>query len=74
MTMKTKYSITGLDCPNCAGKLEGMLAKTEGIDAAKINFLSEKVTVESELPADALLAAVKKTAQAFSSKVKIEEL
>ena len=72
--MKTKYSITGLDCPNCAAKLEGMLAKTEGIDAAKINFLSEKVTVESELPADALLAAVKKTAQAFSSKVKIEEL
>lgn len=72
--MKTKYSISGLDCPNCAAKLEGMLAKTEGIDAAKINFLSEKVTVESELPADALLAAVKKTAQAFSSKVKIEEL
>ena len=72
--MKTKYSITGLDCPNCAAKLEGMLAKTEGIDAAKINFLSEKLTVESELSAADLLAAVRKTAQAFSAKVKIDQL
>ena len=72
--MKTKYSVTGLDCPNCAAKLEGMLGKTEGIDSAKINFLSEKLTVESELPKDELIAAVRKTAQAFSAKVKIEEL
>ncbi len=72
--MKTKYSVTGLDCPNCAAKLEGMLAKTEGIASAKINFLSEKLTVESDLPSDQLLAAVRKTAQAFSAKVKIDEL
>ena len=72
--MKTKYSVVGLDCPNCAAKLEGMLGKTEGIDSAKINFLSEKLTVESELPKDELIAAVRKTAQAFSAKVKIEEL
>ena len=72
--MKTKYSVSGLDCPNCAAKLEGMLGKTEGIASAKINFLSEKLTVESELPADELLAAIQKTAQAFSSKVKIDLL
>ncbi len=72
--MKTKYSVTGLDCPNCAAKLEGMLGKTEGITSAKINFLSEKLTVESDLPSDQLLAAVRKTAQAFSAKVKIDEL
>ena len=72
--MKTKYSVTGLDCPNCAAKLEGMLGKTEGIDSAKINFLSEKLTVESSLPSGELLAAVRETAKAFSSKVKIEEL
>ena len=72
--MKTKYSVVGLDCPNCAAKLEGMLQKTEGIDSAKINFLSEKLTVESSLSSEELLAAVRRTAQAFSSKVKIEEL
>ena len=72
--MKTKFSVNGLDCPNCAAKLEGMIAKVEGIDSAKINFLSEKLTVESDLPAAELLAAVRETAKAFSAKVKIEEL
>lgn len=72
--MKTKYSVVGLDCPNCASKLEGMIAKVEGIDSAKINFLSEKLTVESGLPSAELLAAVRETAKAFSAKVKIEEL
>ena len=72
--MKTKYSVVGLDCPNCAAKLEGLIAKVEGIDSAKINFLSEKLTVESGLPAAELLAAVRETAKTFSAKVKIEEL
>ena len=72
--MKTKFSVTGLDCPNCAAKLEGMIGKTAGVDSAKINFLSEKLTVESELPAAELLAAIRETAKAFSAKVKIDEL
>ena len=60
--MKTKFSIKGLDCPNCAAKLEGMLARLDGIDSAKINFLTEKITVESTLDGDALLEAVSATA------------
>ena len=72
--MKTKFSITGLDCPNCAAKLEGLIGKAKGIDSAKINFLSEKLTVESELPSAELLAAIRETAKAFSAKVTIDEL
>ena len=72
--MKTKFSIKGLDCPNCAAKLEGMLAKLEGVGSAKINFLTEKVTVESDLSADVLLAAVRETALSFSKKLTVEPL
>ena len=72
--MKTKYSVVGLDCPNCAAKLEGMIAKVEGIDSAKINFLSEKLTVESDLPAAELLAVIREAAKAFPEKVSIDEL
>lgn len=72
--MKTKYSVNGLDCPNCAAKLEGMLAKVDGINSAKINFLSEKITVESDLPDDVLLARVSETAKAFSPKVTVAKL
>ena len=72
--MKTKFSIKGLDCPNCAAKLEGMLAKLDGVDSAKINFLTEKITVESTLEGDALLGAVRETALAFSKKLTVEAL
>ena len=69
--MKIKYSVKGLDCPNCAAKLEGMLKKLEGVQSARINFLTEKITLESTLDADALLAAVRETAAAFSKKLAV---
>lgn len=70
--MKIKYSITGLDCPNCAAKLSAMIEAKDGIDSAKINFLTEKLTVETSLGADEALALVKACGAAFSSKVVIE--
>ncbi len=70
--MKFKYTITGVDCPNCAAKLASMIEAKEGIDSAKINFLSERLTVESSLPEKELLAVVIKTAKAFSSDIEVE--
>ena len=70
--MKYKYTVTGLDCPNCAAKLATMIEKNEGVDTAKINFLSEKLTVESTLDEAALLSLIKKTAKSFSSDVEIK--
>ena len=49
--MKVKYHVEGLDCPHCAARLEKMLSEAPGIDSAKINFLTERITVESDLSA-----------------------
>lgn len=46
--MKKKFKITGLDCGHCASRLEEALNKIEGIDSAKVNFLTQKVTIEAE--------------------------
>ena len=70
--MKLKYSITGLDCPNCAAKLSAMLEKEEGIEAAKINFLTEKVTVETALSEEDALSLIRSVAAKFSKSVVIE--
>ena len=70
--MKLKFGITGLDCPNCAAKLSVMIEKEEGIESAKINFLTEKVTVETSLSEADALALVKETAAKFSKDVVIE--
>lgn len=71
--MKFKYTVTGIDCPNCAAKLAAMIEKKEGIESAKINFLTEKLTVESSLDAENTLAVVKAAGKEFSSSVKIEK-
>ena len=69
--MKTRYNVEGIDCPNCAAKLEGMIAGKDGIASCKINFITEKIAVESELAPEELDALVAKTAHAFSAKVKV---
>lgn len=71
--MKFKYKITGLDCPNCAAKLAGMIEGIDGITAAKINFLTEKLTVEADISEAELLPLVESTAKKFEKGVKIEK-
>ena len=71
--MKIKYTIIGLDCPNCAQKLATKISEEEGIENAKINFLTEKLTVESGMAEDELYEALSKCAKAFSKDVKIEK-
>lgn len=71
--MKIKYTITGLDCPNCARKLAEMIEGKDGITSAKINFLTEKLTVESELREDEVFSLVCSAAKAFSKDVKLEK-
>ncbi len=71
--MKFKYTVTGLDCPNCAAKLADSMAKKDGIESAKINFLTEKLTVEASLDENELLSVLRDAARAFSKSVKIEK-
>jgi len=71
--MKLKYTITGLDCPNCAAKLAANISGNEGIENAKINFLTEKLTVETALDESGAFEIIKKEAKAFSKDIKVEK-
>lgn len=46
--MKKKFKIENLDCGHCAAKLEGALAKIEGVNEVKVNFLTSKVSLDIE--------------------------
>ena len=70
--MKFKFKITGLDCPNCAAKLAGLFAREDGIEDAKINFLTEKLTVESTLDEATLVATLTRVANSFEDGIVIE--
>ena len=71
--MKIKYTITGLDCPNCAAKLAASMESKDGINSAKINFLTEKLPVETTLDESAAYAILADAARAFDKSVKIEK-
>lgn len=72
--MKVKYHVEGLDCPHCAARLEKMLSEAEGILDAKINFLTEKITVESELEKDTLDGIVARVAETFHKGTTVSRL
>lgn len=69
--MKYKFIVEGLDCPNCAAKLARNIESREGVLSCKINFLAEKLTVESELDKDTLVGLIEKECRAFSPDVKL---
>ena len=71
--MTIKFKVVGLDCPNCAAKLASQMEKIEGVNAAKINFLTERLTVESELSRDEIYGKLSAVAKAFSKDVSVEK-
>ena len=69
--MKFKYKIEGVDCPNCAAKLANKMADVDGIDSAAINFLSERLTIESEISESEWIDKINKVAKDFDKNIKI---
>ena len=50
--MKYKYKLSGLDCPNCAHKIECKLNEHKDIDSASVNFSKLMVTVTTNSKAN----------------------
>lgn len=70
--MKFKFNVTGLDCPNCSAKLAQRIEAKDGITSAKINFLNEKLTVESDLAEAEVLSIARAEAKAFDEDIVVE--
>ncbi len=64
--MKKTYKIE-VDCANCANLMEEATRKTEGVAAATVNFMAQKMIVEFADGADA--AAVMKNVLKACKKV-----
>ena len=45
--MKKKFKLQDLDCANCAAKMAEEIRKIEGVTFADVNFLTQKMTVET---------------------------
>lgn len=57
--MKKTYSIE-VDCPNCAAKIEAAVNKLDGVNKATVNFLTQKLILETDGDPGALLPQIVK--------------
>ncbi len=46
--MKKTFRLEGLDCANCAAKIETAVGKLEGVKEATVNFMTTKMVIEAE--------------------------
>ena len=46
--MKKIYELEDLDCANCALKMEDGIRKIKGVVDVSVNFLTQKMTIETE--------------------------
>ena len=59
--MKKVYKLQDLGCANCAAKMEREISKIDGIKNATVNFITQKLTLESdEQEIDSFIPAIKK--------------
>lgn len=47
-TMKKKFDLTDLDCANCAAKMEDAINKIDGVTAATVSFIQQRLTIEAD--------------------------
>lgn len=46
--MKKKFMLEGLDCANCATKIENEISKLDGVECASINLMTTKLIIEAK--------------------------
>ncbi|HKL73254.1 MAG TPA: cation transporter [Candidatus Onthovivens sp.] len=70
--MEIVYKFSGIDCANCARKIEKKIKKIDNVSEVTLNFLSSKIfiTVDNE----ALLEPIKKRIKDLSYTLEIKRI
>ncbi len=45
--MKKVFALNDIDCANCAAKMEEAINKIDGVNAATVSFISQKLTLDA---------------------------
>ena len=56
--MQHTYHIGNMDCANCAREVEDSVARLDGVDAVRVDFVSAKMTLTGDVPFDTLQTRV----------------
>ena len=71
--MKRVYKVENLDCAHCAAKLERAIQGVEGVTAATVSFMSQRLTIViEEEKFDSVMENVIKTAKKLNDEWEIK--
>ena len=71
--MKKAFKFRDSDCANCAQEIENAAAKIEGVNKVRINFLSERMTLDADdARFDEIIAEIKKIAKTIEPDAVLE--
>ncbi len=67
--MQKIYTVKGIDCANCAAKLEKNINKIKGVNSAIVSFATGKLMLDAD---DEVFEAVENEAVALAKKLEPE--
>ena len=73
--MKVKYVLEGLDCANCAAKMENEISKLEKVNSVSVSFMSARMTLELlEECAEETLNKIEKIVKKIEPDVELKKI
>ncbi|QUL55414.1 cadmium-translocating P-type ATPase [Paenibacillus tritici] len=74
-SVKRKWVLDGLDCANCAMKIENKVKKIEGVSSCSVNFATKTMTLETAATvADEIAEQASQTVTKLEPHVKLREV
>lgn len=64
--MIKKFRIDGLDCANCAAKIENKISKLSGVRSASLSFMTGKLVIEAD---DGVMDEIVEKAKAIINRI-----
>ena len=73
--MKAVLKLEGLDCANCAAKIENDVGKVPGVQEVSVSFMTQKMTlVADDDRMDAIIEEASRSARKVEGDVKVKRL
>ena len=73
--MKAVLKFEGLDCANCAAKIENDVGKVPGVQEVSVSFMTQKMTlVADDDRMDAVIEEASRIAKKVEGDVKVKRL
>ena len=69
---KSDINIVGMDCADCAAKLEKRIQKVPGVEKAIVNFATSRMTVDHNGPVEEILKVIEK--MGYQGKLKEDRI